>query len=33
MIAVFVVGFVFGVISLILAVSVGMLGKGGKYDR
>lgn len=33
MIAVFVIGFIFGVISLILAVSVGMLGKGGKYGK
>ena len=33
MIAVFIIGFIFGVISLILAVSVGMLGKGGKYGK
>jgi hypothetical protein len=33
MIAVFIIGFIFGIVALILAVSVGMLGKGGKYDR
>jgi hypothetical protein len=33
MIAVFIIGFISGIVALILAVSVGMLGKGGKYGE